>query len=189
MPPYRHDDDYYKRLADEQAHLEKQAKRLSFLNPLKYIYKLNAAGKKSAIKLRNDSIARETIAQKQAQEQAQAQEQNSGSFGDTVSDAWDKLKNIDGFDAATALAAGAGGYLLYKGAKKLFGKRKKQTSNKQPQTLVVDQYGNPLPAYNTMPLYVSPDQVPYPYPFPMADPYYQLPPHYAAIVNQKIRVP
>ena len=67
---------------------------------------------------------------------------------------------------ATALAGGAlGGYLLYKGVKKLIDK------NKEPQK--PDE-----PVYNQMPMYAPPDQASYPYPFPMADPYYQLPPQY-----------
>ena len=181
MPPYRADDDYYKRLAAEQEHLEKIAKRLHFFNPLKYIYKLNAAAKKSAIKLRNDSIARETIAQAQ-NSAAETSEETSGNLG-SVYEVLDNLKNIDATSFGAGAAAAAGGYLLYKGAKKLLSKRKKQ----QPQS--VPNLNGLLPDYNTMPLVVSPDQLPYPYPFPMSDPYYQLPPHYAAIVNQKIRVP
>ena len=72
---------------------------------------------------------------------------------------------------AAAIGAGAlGGFLLYKGAKKLFGKKKEPEEEEEEEPNE--------PSYNQMPTYMPPDQNPYPYPFPMSDLNYQLPPSY-----------
>ena len=80
--------------------------------------------------------------------------------------------------AALGLTALAG-YGLYKGVKKLFGKKKEQPKPKIDLGVVPGQA-----AYNTMP--ARQDQKSYPYPFPMQDPNYKLPPGYADITQKDV---
>ena len=89
-------------------------------------------------------------------------------------------------DAAT-LGAGAAalgltalaGYGLYKGAKKLFGKKKEQP--KRNLGVVPGQ-----PAYNTMPLGTRRDQMSNSLSFPTIERKYNLPPEYASITQKDV---
>ena len=116
---------------------------------------------------------------------------NQTKIGKTISDFHTHHGDAVTLGTGAAIAAGTGlaAYGLYKGVKKLFGKKKEEKKEEEEEPKIQSII---VPVYNTMPLEANQDKGNYPYPFPMSDSDQQLPPQYyaqgASAGTQKIRI-